>query len=97
MNEIEQRFSKIHSKTPVLEPHFNNEPATLLEKRHQRSCFPVNFAKSPRTAILQNTNEQPLVCFVILYQSTLVFISTFYFDFNFLGQLVTILILLLEK
>ena len=30
-------------------------------------------------------------------QSTLVFISTFYFDFNFLGQLVAILILLLEK
>ena len=32
MNEIEQRFSKIHKKTPLLEPHFNNEPAALLKR-----------------------------------------------------------------
>ena len=36
-------------------------------------------------------------CMFHYCQSTLVFISSFYFDFNFLGHLVTISILLLEK
>ena len=51
MNEIKQRFSKIHKNTPLLESHFNNEPAALLKKRLRHRCFPVNFAKSSRTAI----------------------------------------------
>ena len=33
----------------MLESHFKNEPATLLKKRRQHRCFPVNFAKSPIT------------------------------------------------
>ena len=52
MNETEQSFSNIYRKTPVLEPHFNIEPATLLKKRPWHRRFPVNFAKSSRTAIL---------------------------------------------
>ena len=96
LNESEQRFIKIHSKIPVLGSNFNSEPATLL-KRDSSTVFPENFAKSSRTAILQNTCERLLVCFVILCQSTLIFISTFYFGFNFLGQLIAILIFLLEN
>ena len=32
------------------------EPATLLKKRFQHRCFPVNFAKFLRTHFLQNTS-----------------------------------------
>ena len=48
-------ISQIHRKTPVPEPLFDKvaglRPATLLKKRLWHSCFPVNFAKFPRTFI----------------------------------------------
>ena len=36
-------------------------PATLLKKRLWHRCFPVNFAKFPRTAFLQNTSGRLLL------------------------------------
>ena len=50
MNVIEQRSSKVHRKTPVLESHFN-EPTTLLKMRFWYRFFPVNFDKSSGTTI----------------------------------------------
>ena len=54
-----QKFHKIHRKTLVPEPLFNKiadlSPATLLKKKLWHRCFPVNFAKFPRTPFLQNT------------------------------------------
>ena len=29
---LNKDLAKIHKKTPVLEPHFNNEPAALLKR-----------------------------------------------------------------
>ena len=39
-------------------------PATLLKKRLWHSCFPVKFAKLPRTPFLQNTSERLLLYFL---------------------------------
>ena len=36
-------------------------PATLLKKRLWYRCFPVNFAKFPRTTFLQNTSGRLLL------------------------------------
>ena len=36
-------------------------PATLLKKRLWNTCFPVNFAKFPRTPFLQNTSGRLLL------------------------------------
>ena len=38
--------------------------ATLFKKRLWHRCFPVNFAKFPRTPFLQNTSERMLLCFM---------------------------------
>ena len=53
------KFRKIHRKTPV--PCQSLGPATLLKKRLWRRCFPVNFAKFPRTPFLQHTSRQLLL------------------------------------
>ena len=59
------KFSKIHWKTPVLESLFNKvadiRPATVLKKRLQHKCFPVNFAKFLRTNFSQNTSGRLLL------------------------------------
>ena len=50
----------MHKKTPTLESLFNktpgSRPATLLKKRLQHRCFPVNYPKFLRTPFLQNTS-----------------------------------------
>ena len=51
-----KNFRKTHRKTPVLASFLNKvaglRPSTLLKKRPQHRCFPVNFAKFLRTNIL---------------------------------------------
>ena len=48
------KFRSIHRKAPVLESLFNKVagviPTTLLKKRLQHRCFPVNIAKFLRTS-----------------------------------------------
>ena len=42
-------------------------PSTLLKKKLWYSCFPVNFAKFPRTSFLQNTSGRLLLeCLIYL-------------------------------
>ena len=45
-------------------------PATLLKKRHWHRCFPVNFAKFPRTPFLQNTSGRLLFSSAYRYKIT---------------------------
>ena len=40
-------------------------PATLLKKRLWHKCFPLNFAKFPRTPFLQNTSGRLLLSVVV--------------------------------
>ena len=63
-----KQFHKIQRKTPCWSLFFNKvlalRPATLLKKRLQQRCFPVNFVKFLRTPFLQNTSQQ-LPLFVV--------------------------------
>ena len=52
MNGIEQRLAKFTGKHLYWRSYLNNETATLLQKRRWHRCFPVNSAKSSKTAIL---------------------------------------------
>ena len=54
-----QKFRKIHRKTPVPE-----------KQRLWHRCFPVNFAKFPRTPLLQNTSGR-LICVIEIFLSVL--------------------------
>ena len=58
-------FFKIHKKTYMLEPLFNNvsslQPTTLLKVRLRHGCFPVNFVKFFRRSFSKNTCRQLLV------------------------------------
>ena len=55
---IEMVFLKISQNSPIPE---NTYPGVftifLNKKRHRCGCFPVNFAKSLRTSILENICE----------------------------------------
>ena len=49
-----RNFAKFTGKH-LCQSHLSLRPATLLKKR---LCFPVNFAKFPRTHFLQNTSRR---------------------------------------
>ena len=60
-----KNFTKFSGKHLCWSLFFNKvsgmRPATLLKKRLQQSCFPVNFVKFLRTPFLQNTSRQLLL------------------------------------
>ena len=49
------------SGTHVVKQTRSLRPATLLKKRLWHSCFPVNFAKFPKTPFLQNNSGRLLL------------------------------------
>ena len=63
--DVLKKFVNIHRKTPVLESPLIKlqvfRPATLLKKRLQHSCFPVNIVNFLRTGFLQNTAERQVL------------------------------------
>ena len=68
-----KKFRSIHRKTPVLEVLFSCRPrlGTLLKKRLQHRCFPVNFARFLGTPILKNVSERLLLCCIKIHQASL--------------------------
>ena len=59
-------FTHTHKQSPevVCEKGFlKNLEATLLKKKLQHGCFPVNFAKFFRTPFLQNTFRRRILTF----------------------------------
>ena len=58
-------FCKIHSKTPVLEPHFNKVaglyPAISLKERTPTQVFSGEFCEILKTPFLQNTSRRLLL------------------------------------
>ena len=61
----QRRLFNIHGKTPVLVSLFNKvlglKAGSVIEKRLQRRCFPVNIAKYLRATILKNICERLLL------------------------------------
>ena len=57
-NRCSWKFSKIHSRTPVLEYLLSH-----IKNRLRYGCFHVNFAKFFRTLFLQYTSERLLLTF----------------------------------
>ena len=59
-------FTKLTGKHLCWSLFFNNvadrRPATLLKKRLQPKCFPVNFPKYVRAPFLQNTSWRLQLC-----------------------------------
>ena len=54
-------FLKFFCPLNVIERVEDLRPATLLKKRLQQRCFPVNFVKFLRTPFLQNTSRRLLL------------------------------------
>ena len=53
----------------------NRRPATLLKKRLQHTCFPVNISKFYRTPFLQNASGRLRLTFGRMFQSPIFLIS----------------------
>ena len=70
MNEFLRNFPKFKGKHLCWSLFFNKDSglrsATLLNKRPQQRCFPVNFVKFSRTPFLQNTSRRILLFLIYL-------------------------------
>ena len=75
----------VSKKNPVLQFLFNKDvglrPATLLKKRLQDRCFPVNFEKNLRAPFLQNTSGRLLLLTSMLQYLLQFYVSTSYRNF----------------
>ena len=67
IKDVLKNFTKFTGRHLCQSPFFNKvaglRPVTLLKKRLQRRCFPVNFVKFLRTPFLQNTSRRLLLYF----------------------------------
>ena len=59
--DVLQKFSKIHMKTPVLEPLFKRIALNFIKKRLQHRCFHVSIVKVLKAAFLRDTSRRLLL------------------------------------